>query len=876
MGAHAQHLAWGELAAALLARRHCPAAHRPHAGLPSLRLDDPVAVVRCRFAELDGLERAMRRAEEGGRRGGWLGDALSRVEEVGDALALARRGTTLSPAELLAVSDVATAACVVVDGLGLDVAVAQGAPGQTVGAPGEPPGAQAPPDPTQLGESALHQALDGIAAPQALADRLVRSLDRGDDDDAPTLRDSASPALAQARASSRQARRDLHRAAEKMIAGPTVAGALADKFFTEREGRVVLPVKAGSLSRGRGADGIAGIIHGTSARGQTFFVEPTALVDDNNRLRQAQARVLAEEARVLAELTAAVAEQADPLAASQRALVQLDAIAARLALSEALGGRTPQVAPARLGAPLSLPGVRHPGMLLAGAQVVPSDLSLRVGHGLVVSGPNAGGKTVALKTIGLCLMLTHAGVRLPTAAPAEVPLWRRIITDVGDDQSIAANLSTFTAHLHHVMEALDSADEAPDETIVLLDEVAAGTDPEQGAALAEAILTTLVDRGATVVATTHYERLKLLAARSPGESRFANAAVGFDLARLAPTFELTFGVPGSSSALAVARRVGLPDAVVERAQGMLDDRRVQVDALLREVEQQRATLRQSEQALADARAEVERRGAQVDARERGEEAGALRRRAKAHQEATGALRELHGEIRRRRQQLRKAPLSPAPDGQVAKPDAQARAFAGKASRNLAEAAPPGSDPEGIVPDEVAVGDRVHVAGLGARGEVVAVKGTKVTVQLAGLRTTVKRQELRVPGGGSRPTAKAPKAEAEPARAAASGGARRPVRPQLDASAARHFGATAVAVDPGLDDVVDLRGQRAEDALTILEVFLDDALARDRDVIVVKHGHGSGALRKAIREHLNRLRHVADQRPGLTPEGGDAVTVVWVS
>jgi DNA mismatch repair protein MutS2 len=495
-------------------------------------------------------------------------------------------------------------------------------------------------------------------------------------------------------------------------------------------------------------------------------------------------------------------------------------------------------------------------MVLAGIDVVANDLNVRAGTGLVLSGPNAGGKTVALKTIGMLVLMAQAGLRLPIATAGSVPLFRRIVTDVGDDQSIAGGLSTFSAHIGHVMEALSSAESDAAGTLVLLDEVAVGTDPEQGAALAEAILVELVERGATLCVTTHYERLKLLASTRP--ERFANAAVGFDFERLRPTFRVRLGPPGASSAITVARRLGVPEAVLDRASALLDDARVHVDQLLRDVEAERERLHQERVAVEAERAQLEAQRRAVEARERREENTAASRRTAAHDAAASALRELEADIKRRRKALRTA--GPATRDETGVTDADARGFAREARRSLDGARPSPDAPAGAAPQAIARGDRVQVMGLGAEGQVVAIDGDRITVQLPLARTTVDRTQLRAVVDARR------RARAEPSRTA-------PTPPKSASS--RHFGTDAEPVEARFDNVIDVRGVRADEALTMVEVFLDRAIADDVEVVIVRHGYGSGALRKAVREHLPHLRHANRYRPGLPAEGGDAVTVVWV-
>lgn len=838
------HLEWGEVARALAERLRTPVARAaaeagadgPHdgttgsdgSGYPPADVDG----ARRGLLELDGLELSLAHLERSA-----LPPELADVHDVSRPLAEASRGAALELSELARVTDLLSALA--------EVDRLRRAAGHA---------AAADPEHAAAGE-ALASALGGAAAEPELLERLGRSIERESPDAEPTLADSASPALAAARQRLRALRGELMRRADALVRRGELGDALADRFFTEREGRIVLPIKAGMLPR---SDVAGGIIHGSSSRGQTLFVEPPQLVEDNNRLRQAELAERAEVRRVIEALSYAVGQCAESLAAGLRAIVELDRIGARLRLSTDLGAHRPEVAVPRPGEALRLPAARHPLMVLAGTQVVPNDLELRIGSILVVSGPNAGGKTVALKTAGLCVLLASAGIRVPAGPGARVPLFRHIVTDVGDDQSIARNLSTFSAHVGHVAEALDAAASDGPGTLVLIDEVAAGTDPQQGSALAEAVLHALVDAGASGIVTTHYERLKLLAAEDP---RFVNAAVGFDLQALSPTFRLTVGVPGSSSAIAVARRLGLPAEVLAAAEAIAGEGGRRVDVLLGQIEAERVRLAEARARLEDETAEIARERLRLAARDQRELEAAEQRRAKAHRAAASELHRLEDEIKRRRKRLAAAPADATLADPTNHPTDRARedaqGFAREARGDLARAAPPVVPPPVEPVASLAVGDRVQLGALQAVGEVLAVKGDRVTVQLGHAKVTVPRRDL-----ATGPAAKA-------SRPAASS----PPRPASDAG--RHFGADARPIDPGLDDVADLRGQRVDEAITQLEVFLDRAIACDREVVVLRHGHGSGALRKVVREHLPRLRHVVTHRPGLPPEGGDAVTVVWV-
>jgi DNA mismatch repair protein MutS2 len=800
------------------------------------RSADPDAVSQ-RLREQDGLA-AMLAVQASRFEGGGLAEALATTSDLLEVARRAGLGLTLSAAEMYATLQQLRAAAVGVD---LHAAVR-----------GERGYADHP------GVAAIGARVAELRPHRELAATLGRSVGLEGPDGEACVVDGASPGLARARGRIRELKAQIMKAAARLVKQPGIAESLQDSYYTEREGRVVLPVRADAFSR-RGA--VGGIIHDSSATGQTLYVEPQALIEDNNALREAQLAAAAEERRVLEQLSAQVRVAAEGLRANQEQLIAIDAALARLRLGERYAGVAPLLGedvPEDRRGEFRLQAARHPLMLLAGVDVVPNDLLLRVGSALVISGPNAGGKTVALKTLGLCALMAQAGLRLPTKDPACLPLVRRIVSDVGDDQSITANLSTFSAHMRHVCAALAAAAADGAGTLVLLDEVAVGTEPEQGAALAESILLELTAHGATVVTTTHYERLKLLAIREPG--RFVNASVGFDLERLLPTFRVLLGVPGPSSALTVARRLGLPETVLAYAASLLDDERLQVDELLQQVITER-------DGLITARAEVEReRGALIErAREvQRREAALLQqsksKKQKAYEAAASELRALHAELAEQRKTLRRAGADvPA----LAAATEQLGAKIGEARAQLAGQREPAAVVPGKPPPTLVVGERVLVASLGSEGEVVAVKGDRVVVQLGTVKTTVALADLR---RAKEP--EPPRGRVKPQTAAA--------MKQWDTStAAQHFGADAVAIAAGIDNSVDVRGIRAEEALRDVDRMIDDAMRRDREVVVVIHGHGTGALKKAVREHLGRLPFVRRHRPGLPPEGGEGVTVAWI-
>ncbi|HSU42156.1 MAG TPA: endonuclease MutS2, partial [Polyangiaceae bacterium] len=484
---------------------------------------------------------------------------------------------------------------------------------------------------------ALYAAVTSEARLDALERALVAALEPDG-----TVSDAASPALREARARVRDARDALKERLEGCL--KTHADVLQGRYYTERDGRYVLPVRSDAHLR------VEGIVLGSSASGGTLFVEPREATEHGNRLKLRLAEVEREEERVLAELTRAVAEQREALERAFEAAVEADRLAA-LALW-ARGAKAEVVEPDGSDA-IDLHEVRHPLLVSTGIAVVPNDVRVRGGSALVISGPNAGGKTVALKCLGLAVWMARSGIPIPCATGSRVGWFSEVLADVGDEQSLERSLSTFSAHVTRLAEVVRRS--APG-TLVLLDEVASGTDPEEGAALAAAVLEAITARGAAAAVTTHYERLKELAAL-PGP--LENASVAFDFERMEPTFRLTLGVPGPSSALAVAARFGLEPSVLERAHALLPDRaREREEAVKRleaersGLERERAELRGELALAAAARADIERERDRAVTEANAE----LGREAR---ELTSVVRAARSEVREARQRIKSAGLEPA-------------------------------------------------------------------------------------------------------------------------------------------------------------------------------------------------------------------------
>jgi DNA mismatch repair protein MutS2 len=666
-----------------------------------------------------------------------------------------------------------------------------------------------------------------------------------------TLADRASPRL-------RELRQEWHAARQRMLSRmedllSKHEAVVQDRFVTEREGRWVLPVRSDAHER------FPGIVHATSASGATLFVEPRAVVPMGNRLKVLEAEVRREEEAVYARLSALVADRLPSAEAAADVLALADVRNATAILARDAQLLFPDVVDEPR---LELRRARHLLLALDLPEVVPSDLSLRAGTAIVVSGPNAGGKTVALKTMGLAALMVRAGMPVACADGSTVGLFDVVLTDVGDDQSLQKNLSTFSAHVKNVVEILG---ETTRGALVLLDELAGGTDPREGEALAAGVLDSLCARGGATAATTHYEGLKALAL---ADDRFVNASVGFDLATMAPTFRLSMGVPGSSSAFAVARRFGMPSTVVERAERFLtrEDRSFEVVV---------ARLNEERAALELARAAAEQR--EREAREASERLAAEWRDVRSREKSalSEEARALLDRVRTAREELRAAQARLRANAK--KPDAASLREAERSiERAAAEVSVGGALDPWITPpeesprDAVAAGDlrkgaRVWVPRLRADAEVIELLGGDMVRVAAGpLKLTVSAGELRAA------------ARVEPAASRPTGrGVRGASRTEAGSSAEVHRGSGAPAPIVSRDNTCDLRGIRVDDAVPMAMSFLDRALQDGQPMVVMLHGYGTGALRDALRKELARSPIVVRSGGGLPDQGGEGVTIVWL-
>lgn len=637
------------------------------------------------------------------------------------------------------------------------------------------------------------------------------------------VRDSASTELAAARREVREISGAAQQQIDRMLQRPELRADLQDIYSTIRGDRFVLPVKASARSR------VPGIIHDASATGATLFIEPQALVDLNNRRKQAELTVTRETHRVLQKLSHSAAAAGTDIASNLQLLAQIDLAFARARLAQEQNAVAPILD--REGR-FDLPLLRHP--LLPADEAVPSDVRLGgAQHVLVISGANAGGKTVTMKAVALAALLARAGLFVPAAAGARVAAVDQVLADIGDEQDIRQSLSTFSAHMANLSQIVACAGPM---SLVILDEIGVGTDPGEGAALAQAVLERLADAGARVVTTTHYNLLKEMA---NVDDRFENACVEFDEETLAPTYRLKLGTPGSSSATAVASRMGMPNEVLERANQLLDHEDRRLDKMLGELSNHRAALERERAEASRLRAEGESERARYQKKlERLQE-----RRDQLfdsmRNELDLAFQQAHGEIAGVIRDLQR--------GGSAQEAARARErlldLAEKAREEEADqrTREPEAPRQHVDWNRARPGDPVKLPG-GRTGTLQTLpdRRGRVTVQAGSARLSLRADQLEPATADAVPKARGPRIQSDPP-------------PPSDSAR------------------LDVRGLRVDEALSRVEEALDDAARRGAPQLDILHGIGTGALRSAIREHLARLGQVARFQAAEPNEGGEGVT-----
>ena len=676
------------------------------------------------------------------------------------------------------------------------------------------------------GKTVLDGYFDSLTANRFLEDKITGSILSEDE-----IADAASPELADIRRHIRAAAGKVRDVLNRLISS-NQSKYLQDAIITMRGGRYVVPVKS------EHKNDIPGLVHDVSGSGGTFFIEPMGVVNANNDLRELQAKEQKEVERILAELSADCAGFKTDIEDDYKTLVSLDCIFARAKLSSAMGAMEPA-----LGSRIELKRARHP--LLDPKTAVRNDLALGGSFDtLVITGPNTGGKTVTLKTLGLLTLMAQCGLHIPASDGSTVRVCSAVLADIGDEQSIDQSLSTFSSHMTNIVAILEQAD---DETLILFDELGAGTDPVEGAALAAAVIESARAMGSHVAATTHYAELKVYAMTTKGVE---NASCEFDVETLAPTYRVLIGIPGKSNAFAISRRLGLPGYIIQKAADRIDAENVRFEDVLSQLDLQRQAMEKEKEKAAQLRREMEEDRAQAEEyRARIEEE---RRRAteKAQAEARSIIEQAReaadqtfkelNEMRRRQEQAKDWVDDNERRSELRRKLNEADAALGGRKEDLPPPPP--------TRDAVA-GDIVELVKMGTQAEVVGVnKDGTLQLQAGILKLKARQSEVRVLEDA---TARKKQSAKDKARAA---------------SVSRPFRASAAKAE------LDLRGMMVDEALGAVDLFLDNALMGKLETVTIIHGKGTGALRKAVREHLKKSRYVKEYRPGVYGEGEDGVTV----
>ena len=643
------------------------------------------------------------------------------------------------------------------------------------------------------------------------------------------LADSASPELASIRRHMRATESKVRDILQKIISS-SQAKYLQESIITQRSGRYVVPVKSEFKNE------IPGLVHDLSGSGSTFFIEPMGVVKANNELRELQAKEEKEIDRILAELSAEAAAFKEDINLNYDLLIRLDSIFARGKLSNQMGAMEPGLSKKSL----CLRRARHP--LLEKKTAVANDLELgETFDTLVITGPNTGGKTVTLKTIGLLTLMAQCGLHIPAGDGSTVKVCRRVLADIGDEQSIAQSLSTFSSHMSNIVGMLAETD---GETLILFDELGGGTDPVEGAALAAAIIEHARGLGALVAATTHYAELKVYAMTTAGVE---NASCEFDVETLAPTYRLLVGIPGTSNAFAISKRLGLSEEIIRQANARVSAENIRFEDVLTKLDQQRQEMEKEQRQAAQLRLEMEQAAAKAqeyrDSLQKEKEKNEARAKAEARailEEARRTADEVFRELSDMRKKAKKEQDWQEVNDQRAGLRHRLNEAEGKLGAPEQAAPPPMLRP-------AQKGDTVTILKTGTQGTVLSVNKEGVLQLQSGiLRITAKQEEVRVVEGETQ-TQKA---------------ARQYIR--RTEHKLRSLGAKAE---------VDLRGMTTDEAELALSQFIDRAIVGNLTQVTVIHGKGTGAVRKAVHTYLKRCKGVASFRLGRFGEGENGVTIV---
>lgn len=644
------------------------------------------------------------------------------------------------------------------------------------------------------------------------------------------ISDDASPGLKRVRRGMAQTAERIHSQLNSMVSG-SLHSYLQDALITSRNGRYCLPVKAEYRSQ------VPGMIHDQSSTGSTLFIEPAAIVNLNNQMRELELQEKEEIAKVLADLSAMAGEHTEALAENQRILTRLDFIFAKANLAMEQNATQPLFNEEHI---IHIRGARHP--LLDKKKTVPIDIRLGKDYDLlIITGPNTGGKTVSLKTTGLFCLMGQAGLHIPALDRSELSIFTEIYADIGDEQSIEQSLSTFSSHMTSIVSILKHADA---DSLCLFDELGAGTDPTEGAALAIAILNHLHDRGIRTMATTHYSELKVYALST---SFVENACCEFDVESLRPTYRLLIGIPGKSNAFAISRRLGLPDEIINDASAQISAEDKSFEDLLADLEQSRVTIEKEQQEIASYKNEIEALKRQLETKQERLDQS----RDKILREANEKARQILQEAKDTADETIRVFQKAGPGASMKDLEKQREKLRGKISeKNEKLAVKNAPSPQsGLKPSQLKLGESVRIVSMGLKGTVSSLPDHKgnLFVQCGIIRTQTNIKDLVL-------------IQEKDAASTAKGGRTSSGKIRMSKS---------LSVSPE----INLLGKTVDEAMSVLDKYLDDAYLAHLTTVRIVHGKGTGALRTAVQNHLRRVKYVKSYRLGEYGEGDAGVTIV---
>jgi DNA mismatch repair protein MutS2 len=645
------------------------------------------------------------------------------------------------------------------------------------------------------------------------------------------MSDSASSELKKIRRSMALQNEAIKNKMNQIVSSSSNRTKLQDQIVTMRDGRYVIPVKQ------EHRQSFPGIVHDQSKGGATLFVEPQAIVNLNNELRELELAEEREIERILAELSAQVSTSSHLLINNQELLIQIDFIFAKGKLSVDMGGNRAKINEDSL---LIIRSGRHP--LLDPDKVVPVSLELGRGYRtLIITGPNTGGKTVTLKTVGLFVLMTMAGLHIPAEAGTEIPIVKDVFADIGDEQSIEQSLSTFSSHMKNIVNIVNEAD---NDTLVLLDELGAGTDPTEGAALAMSILERLRQSGSLNMATTHYTELKKYAL---GTVNVENASMEFNIETLSPTYKLTVGIPGRSNAFEISRKLDLPEDIIDRAQGYLDGSDVEFEAVLETIERDKQLAEEERDEALFLKLELKRQKEELDKAYSKLDEKKEQILKKAKDEAREIVSDAKESVQSIKEELKELADVPDRGDRLRRFDERNKAL-GKVEGKYRESLKEVDNPNPLKSNEIRIGDRVKLINLDQNGEVLTLADDRgeVGVLVGRIKMTTPIENLRLINDGKK-------------------------KKSFNKSA--QYGNIVRTKIGSIRPEIDVRGENLDGASIIVNKYLDDAYMSGLKQVTVIHGRGEGILREGLTQMMKKNRYVKNTRKGAYNQGGDGVTIV---